>query len=72
MPRGTEHVETGRLREIEGRWTLRREDGGEWRLDAGRRSGAQLRAMQDGKVRVVGVRDGFDLLAVRSVEAVDE
>ena len=72
MPRGTTHVETGRLRETEGRWTLRRDGGGEWRLDLGWRSGARLRAMQGGRVRVRGCRDGFDLLAVRSVEAVDE
>ncbi|HEX8556001.1 MAG TPA: DUF5818 domain-containing protein [Sphingomonas sp.] len=38
--------------------------GGTWRLDAGRRA----RRLLGQRVRIVGVRDGFDLLFVEQID----
>jgi hypothetical protein len=64
MPRGTRHDLIGRLREIDGRWSPRPDDGGEWRLDVGLLLMCRARRLAGDRVRVIGVRDGFDLLAV--------
>ena len=65
MPRGTTHEETGLLVEQAGGLALRRDDGGTWRLDAPWRS----KRLAGKRVRIVGVRDGFDLLAVKTISA---
>lgn len=67
MPRGSRHIETGMLLEGRHGLVLRRDEGGEWRLDA------PLRAQRlvGRRVRVDGVRDGFDLLAVTAIEPVN-
>ena len=70
MPMGSLHDETGLLL-TEGRSTiLQRDAGGRWRLDLGWRCGLRARRLLGRRVRVVGVRDGFDLLAAERVEAV--
>lgn len=64
MPRGSTHGETGLLLR-EGRWlVLARDDGGRWRLDAD----ADAERLVGQRVRVHGVRAGFDMLDVRSIE----
>ena len=66
MPRGTRHVETGLL--LEGQrpanLILQRDDGGVWQLDAS----AAVWAYLGRRVRVRGVRAGFDLLEVDQIE----
>jgi len=64
MPLGTRHELIGLLLEEQGRIVLDAEDGGTWRLDAGR--GA--RRLLGERVRVEGIRDGFDLLAVERID----
>ena len=65
MPRGTDHDLAGLLLWDGYSLVLRVDDGGEWRLDTA--NGA--RRLTGRRVRVTGTRDGFDLLAVRSIEA---
>ncbi len=64
VPRGSRHVETGLLLQGKPWLVLRRDDGGEWRLDAP----ARAYRLVGQRVRVDGVRDGFDLLAVAAIE----
>lgn len=64
VPRGSRHVETGLLLQGKPWLVLRRDDGGEWRLDAP----ARAYRLVGQRVRVDGVRDGFDLLAVEAIE----
>lgn len=63
MPQRTRHNETGILLTERGRLVLARDDGGIWLLDAGWRTRRHLGR----RVRITGIRDGFDLLAVTSV-----
>jgi hypothetical protein len=64
MPRGTQHDETGLLLR-EGRFlVLQRDDGGRWRLDVDSATVALLGR----RVRVQGIRSGFDLLDVQRIE----
>ena len=65
MPRGTAHDLVGLLLRDGRSLILRVDDGGEWRLDAPSGAGSLVGR----RVRVTGTRDGFDLLAVRSIEA---
>lgn len=55
--------ETGLLLSEAGRLVLRRDDGGAWRLDAD----STVKTLVGRRVRVQGVRGGFDLIDVRSV-----
>lgn len=64
MPRGTAHELVGLLLRDGRSLVLRVDDGGEWRLDAPGRAWRLLGR----RVRVTGTRDGFDLLAVRSID----
>ncbi|MBY0305260.1 MAG: hypothetical protein K2W86_08960 [Sphingomonas sp.] len=64
MPLGTRHELIGLLLEDRGSLVLDVGHGGTWRLDAGR--GA--RRLLGERVRVEGVRDGFDLLAVKRID----
>lgn len=64
MPRGSEHDLTGILLEKGFYPILRMPGGGEWRLDITKRH----KHLFGTRVRVVGVRDGFDLLAVQKIE----
>jgi Protein of unknown function (DUF5818) len=64
MPLGTRHELIGVLLEHQGGLVLDVDDGGTWRLDAGR--GA--RRLLGQRVRVEGIRDGFDLLAVKRID----
>ena len=60
MPLGSNHDETGLLLR-EGRWLiLRRDDGGRWRLAV-----EDVEPMLGRRVRIEGVRSGFDVLEVR-------
>lgn len=68
MPRGTRHELVGRLNEREGRWSLRPDGGGEWRLDFGLRAWWSARRLAGRRVKLRGVRDGYDLLAVTAIE----
>ena len=66
MPLGTTHSEIGILLR-EGHWlVLARDEGGRWRLDADRKA----ERLVGERVRVEGVRSGFDLLDVLSIERV--
>ncbi|WP_339348675.1 DUF5818 domain-containing protein [uncultured Sphingomonas sp.] len=60
MPIGSRHDETGLLLREGRALTLQRDGGGRWRLDAPHK----LEKLSGCRVRVIGVRDGFDLLAV--------
>lgn len=71
MPLGSRHDETGRLNERDGRWSLRLDGGGVWRLDLGWRAWWRARSLVGRRVQVRGVRDGFDLLHVAAVARVD-
>lgn len=64
MPLGTRHIETGRLRRIGILWALDVDGGGTWRLDGSRR---KLDRLVGDRVRVEGVREGFDLLGVTRI-----
>lgn len=68
MPMGTPHEIEGLLMERQGGLVLDVRDGGTWRLDAGWRA----RRLLGRRVRVTGTRDGFDLLAVKTIEAIQE
>lgn len=74
MPRGTTHEVTGWLNEQRpGFYSIRVDGGGEWRVDPGLGWNVPraIRRLVGRRVRLVGVRDGFDLLAATQVQAVD-
>ncbi|AMK26178.1 MULTISPECIES: DUF5818 domain-containing protein [Sphingobium] len=64
MPRGSRHDLTGILLEAGLHPVLRVADGGEWRLDVTGR----YRHLLGRRVRVAGIRSGFDLLDVLQIE----
>ena len=64
MPMGSRHDEIGLLRWDRGTLILLRDEGGRWRLETGRRA----EAMVGQRVRIVGTRVGFDLLAVSKID----
>ena len=66
MPRGTRHEIIGILLEQPGGLVLDVAGGGTWRLDAGWKA----RRLLGMRVKVVGIRDGFDLLGVERIERV--
>jgi hypothetical protein len=66
MPIGSRVCETGLLLREHGALVLARDDGGRWRLDAPATVAAMLG--QRVRARVTGVRDGFDLLAVKRID----
>lgn len=63
MPRGTRHELTGVLLGGGFHPVLRVQDGGEWRLDMSQ----SYRHLMGLRVRVVGIRENFDLLAVEEI-----
>jgi hypothetical protein len=63
VPLGTFHIEEGLLLRQRGCLILQRDDGGRWRLDADRDPDQHL----GGRVRIEGVRSGFDLLDVSRI-----
>jgi hypothetical protein len=64
MPKGTRHDETGLLLREGHFLVLQRDDGGRWRLDTARR----VERLLGRRVRVQGMRSGFDLLDVCRIE----
>lgn len=66
MPIGSKHDETGLLLKDAHNLVLDRDAGGCWRLDSTRKA---LRLVGR-RVRVQGIRDGFDLLAVTRIEPI--
>ena len=64
MPKGTHHKLTGTLRWTRLGYVLAIADGGQWRLDVGRRAAK----MVGREVTVEGLRSGFDLLDVHRIE----
>jgi hypothetical protein len=64
MPLGTTHTAEGLLLTVRGTLVLQLDGGSRWRLAAD----ADVYARVGRRVRVEGVRRGFDLLEVRSVE----
>jgi hypothetical protein len=64
MPLGTTHTQEGLLLRERGALVLQLDGGGRWRLTAA--PDVYQRAGQ--RVRIEGVRTGFDLLDVRNVE----
>ena len=65
VPAGTSHEIEGLLLERNGELVLDVQGGAAWRLDAGWRA----RRLLGRRVRVMGTRDGFDLLAVKTIKA---
>ncbi|PHQ63640.1 MAG: hypothetical protein COC10_05110 [Sphingobium sp.] len=63
MPRGTQHELVGVLLAGDVYPILRVDDGGEWRLDVGRR----YRHLLGSRVRVRGTRAEFDMLDVEQI-----
>jgi len=63
MPRGTRHELTGILLEGDFYPVLRVADGGEWRLEITK----AWRPLLGKRVAIIGVRDGFDLIAVERI-----
>ncbi len=63
MPRGTRHELTGILLEGDFYPVLRVADGGEWRLEITKK----WRHLLGKRVAVIGMRDGFDLIAVEQI-----
>jgi hypothetical protein len=63
MPIGSRHDETGLLMKEERCLLLMCDDGGRWRLD----TDPDVAALAGRRVRITGVRTGFDLLAVETV-----
>lgn len=63
MPMGTRHEIVGLLLEDRSELVVEVDGGGTWRIDAGWRA----RRLLGQRVKVVGVRDGFDLLAVETI-----
>ncbi|MEC3909699.1 DUF5818 domain-containing protein [Sphingobium sp. CR2-8] len=63
MPRGTRHELTGILLEGDFYPVLRVADGGEWRLEIAK----TWRPLLGKRVAIIGVRDGFDLIAVERI-----
>ena len=70
MPLGTHHDLTGKLEWQQGILALRLDDGGQWRLDAGIWHWLRARRLIGQPVRVQGVREGFNALVVKRLEAV--
>ena len=70
MPRGTRHDETGRLNERDGWYSLRRDGGGTWRLGLGWWMGRKAGRLVGLRVRIVGVREDYDVLGVELIEEV--
>jgi len=60
MPLGTRHAEAGVLLREHGQLILQRDDGGRWRLNADPEATGTLGS----RVRVEGIRSGFDTLDV--------
>ena len=63
MSLGSFHVEEGLLLGQRGRLILQRDAGGRWRLEAD----PEVEAKTGQRVRVEGLRSGFDLLEVSRV-----
>lgn len=66
MPLWTEHIETGRLAHERGALVLLRDDGGRWRLE----TMIDVASLLGCRVRVSGVRCGFDVLDVTAMARV--
>lgn len=65
---GSRHNETGWLNERDGQWILRRDEGGQWRLDVGFWTAWRSRKLIGKRVHVLGTRGEFDLLNVDRIE----
>jgi hypothetical protein len=67
MPMNREHLEAGLLLREGATLILRRDDGGRWRLEAGREAERWLGR----RVRVRSTRCGFDAIAVAGTDLAD-
>ena len=70
MPNGSRHKETGWLNEQNGQLILHRDEGGRWRLEVGMLLGWRTRKLIGKRVRIHGIRCDFDVLDVRTMEAI--
>lgn len=68
MPRGTRHELVGLLLRDGDTPVLQIAGGGMWRLDLGIGATWRARRLFGLRVRVQGIRDGFDILAVDVIE----
>lgn len=68
MPLGTFHSEEGLLLLQRGGLILQRDDGGRWRLDAGKNAEQNLGR----RVKVEGLRSDFDVLEVSRIVVVSQ
>lgn len=64
MPLGAQVIDTGTIRTRGGELALERDEGGAWCLDWSRK----LAKLAGRRVRIHAVRDGYNLLHVRSIE----
>ena len=63
MPKGTTHTELGVLLKNGRQLVLQRDGGGCWRLEAPR----YAERLIGSRVEMSGIREGFDLLAVKTI-----
>lgn len=68
MPIGSHHTETGWLNDRDGERILRRDEGGSWRLEMGFVTHWRTRKLIGKRIRVLGIRSGFDVLDVVQIE----
>lgn len=69
MPHGSHLSETGWLNADDaGQLVLRRDGGGRWRLDASLWVRWRARNLIGRRVRLSGIRDGFDILTVQAIK----
>lgn len=66
MPIGSFHDETGILISVGDRLYLQRDAGGRWEIDAP----DKVMVLLDRRVRLLGVRTGFDRLSAKQVSPV--
>ncbi|MDP1027037.1 DUF5818 domain-containing protein [Sphingomonas sp. KR1UV-12] len=71
MPRGSKVIETGWLNRDGKELILRRDGGGRWRLDCGLITEWRANRMLGQRVRVLGVRDAFDVIGVTAIIRAD-
>lgn len=70
MPMGTRHDVVGILLQSHEDFVLEVIGGGTWRLDCGWRNRCKMHKMVGQRARITGVRVGFDILDVETIDLV--
>lgn len=68
MPMGAFHDETGRLNYHDGEYALRMDGGGTWHLEMSFWKSRSAQKFAGKRVRIQGVRTGFNVLSVDRIE----